>query len=190
MISCSGLVGADDLAEERPDDIGSPAVGEQLCHPVVGGGPGRLQHRGLVEHQTTHPGGLQRGPERAQGAVGVGQHVDGAADGVHHRGDVSGLALNRVVRRVTAGTPTSPVDGVDGRVRLEQGQHRPPARVVRRGPVDEEQRRSRPAAPEADPRAVGGSRRQDRRLRGAGLGSRGRHSVHRLLSRSGAMAGR
>jgi hypothetical protein len=91
-------------------------------------------------------------------------------NGINYGGHILVLPLQAVLRSIPAGTPAAPVDGVNSDMRFQERQQGMPPRVVGLSAVDENQRRSVPAWPKRDLRAVArGHPRDQRSLMGSHL---------------------
>jgi hypothetical protein len=141
------------LAEKRLHDLVALPLGQEGVHAFlelrgqgvhvrVGDGPS------LIERELADVRRQGRCSERHDPAVRVAVHVDRGPGAlrhrVDHRGDILELACQRVVRPVSAGAATSPVQGVDGDMGLQVRQQRTPAGVVGRSSVNDHERRPSP----------------------------------------------
>ena len=154
----------DDVAHERGERFVPIARGDERRDP-----PDRARvllvatlgsrRRALVADDAPEVGRPKRRAERDPAAVRVPDDVDRPArfgrDRVHDRGEVVELALDRVRlagRSVIGRAPPAAIDGVERVAGGQQRSARSPGRMVGRGAVDEDDRRSARAHSEAGDR--------------------------------------
>src|SRR5207244_395115 len=138
------------------------------------------RNRRLVEHEAPDARVAKYRFHGADPAVGMADHVDGAA--VDDRGDggyVRELVSHAIGRGVPAAAAAAPIHGVDGEMALQRREDGSPAAVVRGGSVNQQNRRAMAAAKIADRGAVFG-------LNGVHARSRGWHYRARAMAASPA----
>src|SRR5204863_63069 len=126
-------------------------------------------NRRLVEHQPTDARVAKHRFHRADSTIGMADHIDRPALDISDDGGyIRELVLHAIGHGVAAAAAAAPVHGADREIALQSRNDGSPAAVIRRGSVNQQNRRAMAAAKISDRSAV-------RRLNGVHARSRAWH---------------